>query len=268
MNYEEKYKETLKIIESLYNVIRYQSSSDALFVSQTIEKAFPELCESEDERIKKELISFFTKRDEFTKSEPFNGLSSKQIISWLEKQGEQKPVEQDTEIHDLWVYIREWNEKFGRLPKDEDELEACIDYVMKRQKPAGWSKEDEKLYTSALWHIKNSCGNGGNDSGKYEVYNWLKSIKDRVQPNPKQEWSEEDEKISNAIYESIDFICLKSFGFSEDEVCDWLKSPKPNHWKPSEEQMEALFEAKLASINNREYFLGLLYEDLKKLQLS
>lgn len=44
--------------------------------------------------------------------------------------------------------------------------------------------------------------------------------------NKPAEWSEEDEKISNTIYESIDFLCLKSFGVSEDEVYDWLKSLK------------------------------------------
>ena len=53
MNYEQKYKEALKVMESLYNVVKYQSNSDALLTRQTIEKAFPEFKESEDERIRK-----------------------------------------------------------------------------------------------------------------------------------------------------------------------------------------------------------------------
>ena len=40
-----------------------------------------------------------------------------------------------------------------------------------------WGEEDEKMWKSALWHVKNSCGNGGKNSGEFEVYNWLKSIK-------------------------------------------------------------------------------------------
>lgn len=113
--------------------------------------------------------------------------------------------------------------------------------------------------------------------------------------NQKQEWSEEDEKISNAIYESIDFLCLKSFGFSEDEVCDWLKSlrlrhityeldaplgydidmnpiyPPINHWKPSEAQMDALrtYLYHPQYIDNSEdiklKFVESLYNDLRKL---
>lgn len=44
-----------------------------------------------------------------------------------------------------------------------------------------WSEEDERMFNSALWHVKNSCGNGGKNSGEFEVYNWLKSLKERVQ---------------------------------------------------------------------------------------
>ena len=137
-----------------------------------------------------------------------------------------------------------------------------------------WSEEDEKLYISALWHIKNSCGNGGKDSGEYEVYNWLKSIKDRVQPKPKQEWSERDEKMKNLIIStltSMGTLNLERYHHMNlDEVKDWFKSIKSQtHWKPSEEQMKALNTAVAV-------FRGLqgtypikdiesLYNDLKKL---
>lgn len=86
MNYEEKYKEALKVIESLYNVVRYQSSTDALFASQTIEKAFPELAESEDEKIRKEIISIVKSYRESCITEGNHRFDD--CISWLEKQGE------------------------------------------------------------------------------------------------------------------------------------------------------------------------------------
>ena len=81
------------------------------------------------------------------------------ILNAFEWRNKQKPIEQDTETRDLWVYIREWNDKFGRLPKDEDELAACVDYVMKRQKPA--DKADVLMsLDEAIEHCKEkSCGN-------------------------------------------------------------------------------------------------------------
>ena len=59
--------------------------------------------------------------------------------------------------------------------------DRCVDWLKsikgKVQPKQEWSEEDEKMWKSALWHVKNSCGNGGKNSGEFEVYNWLKSIK-------------------------------------------------------------------------------------------
>jgi hypothetical protein len=89
MNYEQKYKEALKVIRSLYNMVRYLSSSNALFASQTIEKAFPELKESEDERIRKEIIQFL----QLPHPQFVGKRDHKEWIAWLEKQGEQKSID-------------------------------------------------------------------------------------------------------------------------------------------------------------------------------
>jgi hypothetical protein len=122
------------------------------------------------------------------------------------------------------------------------------------QNPVEWSEEDEKLYKSTLWHIKNSCGNGGKNSGEFEVYNWFKSLKDRVQP--KQEWSGDDEKKRNLLIAILNVNhpngCFKvnpidttdMEAMSKDELVSWLKSLRPqNTWKPSDEQMEYLAKA-------------------------
>ena len=55
--------------------------------------------------------------------------------------------------------------------QDEWEIYEPVGYT-----PAEWSEADESYYDSALWHIKNSSGKEG------IVYNWLKSLKNRVQP--------------------------------------------------------------------------------------
>jgi hypothetical protein len=51
---------------------------------------------------------------------------------------------------------------------------------------------------------------------------------------------------------------------STKEIIDWLKSIKPNHWRPSEEQMEALETAIRCRAMPWEQ-LGTLYNDLKRL---
>lgn len=207
-NYKEKYENTLSYIKDLiaHKVISKENAS----------KYFPEL-ESEDEKIK-EKICLAIKQTAWT------NYDKNECFSWLEKQ---KPVEQDTEHRDTWEYIKEWKEKFGRLPKDEDELASCIHYVMKRQ--------------------------------------------------PKQEWSDEDERRIEQICDDLK-CCMKNFeagrnvrGIHFTEIIEsnieWLKSLKPR-WKPSEEQMEAVrIAAEVGTANNSWAMEKLkeMYEQLQKL---
>jgi hypothetical protein len=202
MDYEKAYKEALERAkeeqETFINLGNISGKS-------AIERIFPVLYESEDEKIRKSLITLIKE----IKLQPLKRLENWDgMLAWLEKQREQKPVEQDTETNDLWVYIREWNDKFGRLPKDEDELASCIDYVMKRQKPAdnycqenckgyrdtggkcfadgeceakkkaeqnhSWSEEDELMFTSTINSLKLTNG------ACYMKIDWLKSLKDRI----------------------------------------------------------------------------------------
>jgi hypothetical protein len=63
-----------------------------------------------------------------------------------------------------------------------------------------------------------------------DCYNWLQSLKDRTIPQPKQEWSEEDEEKINEI---IDYLDYK--GHKTD--VEFLKSLRDRFtWKPSGEQ--------------------------------
>lgn len=306
-DYKEKYKEALKVIEGLYNTVKYMSSSDALLTCQTIEKAFPELHESEDEKIRKELISFITdrknwfpkeetkaswiawleKQKEFVSADfddvwetadceeltaPLDKYSKDAIKkmchawydkgielerrNWLEKQGEQKPnwCHHKVDLSNCSEeYRKAYYDGWNNCNQQHEQLKA-------EQKP--WSEEDEKLYDSALWHIKKSCGNGG-------IYNWLKSLKYRVQPQPKQDWSEEDEELKNSTVLYIQGMlegaieCENIEDIKEfNKIISWLKSIKPNHWKPSEEQLEALKKECIAHSN---YQLCRLLEELEKL---
>ena len=75
MTREEKLEEARKLYKT--------ANADQRYV---LERLFHELIEDKDERIRKELISFFTERAKHTEDSTFNGLSSKEIIDWVEKQ--------------------------------------------------------------------------------------------------------------------------------------------------------------------------------------
>lgn len=89
IDYKRKYNEALEWMRSLYDGLHGPTKEDA-------EHYFPELTESEDERIKKEILSFLKdfKRDHY------RNLDFSSWIAWLEKQGEQKPTDLRT-----WKYI-------------------------------------------------------------------------------------------------------------------------------------------------------------------
>ena len=84
MDYEKKYKEALERARQIQNT-PYTAHWDVM--KEVVEDIFPELKESEDEKIRKELIQFFSDKDE----EDYEGLHPRaQIVAWLENQGQVK----------------------------------------------------------------------------------------------------------------------------------------------------------------------------------
>ena len=82
-----RYDEALGRAKGLYA----KGAPDSLY----LEEIFPELKESEDERIRKNLIELF--HDTVSNDEIFSdyGLDKTEVLAWLEKQGEQKPTLED-----------------------------------------------------------------------------------------------------------------------------------------------------------------------------
>jgi len=156
---------------------------------------------------------------------------------WDSKKKELKKIEQKSSWSEKIKGLNELETYILSLVPDRSLNAIKIDtknirYIINKEQKPAWNEEDEKLYTSALWHIKNSCGNGGKDSGEYEIYNWLKSIKDRFQPQPKQEWSKEDSERLLRIHQ---FIWANRKGdtdeiYQQEQDADWLMSiiPQPN----------------------------------------
>lgn len=124
-------------------------------------------------------------------------------------------------------------------------LENRLKSISLQPKPE-WSEEDDKMLNLIIGDYERgneSWMKGQNSLPFGHRILWLKSLKDRVLPQPMQEWSEEDE---------ANFQCVLSYVNSNPLLEDvnvenrrtWLKSLKDRYtWKPSEEMLEALESA-------------------------
>lgn len=92
----------------------------------------------------------------------------------------------DSELQEATYYIP----KGFHAEIDDDKV-----VIKKGEKPAAWSKKDEKMFEYALHMIE--WYSGKNEDKSRFVSDWLKSLEDRVQP--KQEWSAEDNSVLKDI---------------------------------------------------------------------
>ncbi len=122
------------------------------------------------------------------------------------------------------------------------------DLLFSKMREAGyeWNPDKKELKTIEQKSTEEHKGNNGGIS-------------------PNFEWSEEDEKIKTTT-----ILFLEYFNDRGDEdavVCiDWLKSLRPNHWKPTKEQMRAptIISHECNNIDIAHPLLELI-NDLKKL---
>lgn len=202
---------------------------------------FPELKESEDERIRKWLITQLELKSDVNNPHDLELMILKSI-AWLEKQGEQKRAEWSKEDMDIIN---------GIIMDYEGEIEHLSDSAIDEQaKPIyqerinflnrlkslypvrqEWSEEDDVMIHDILGWLPAKSRPEYNQ----RRVDWLKSLKGRVQP--KQEWSEEDEQYFKFIENLLVILQVKSTegeikkGINSNskyyyEVIQWLKSLK------------------------------------------
>lgn len=213
-NSNKLHEETLKIAKSLIE-------RDPALKDWVTEK-FPELKESKDEKIMKEIIQSI--------QDNMCVIHKDECIAWPEKQGERNLIESNEEWYSFirW-FVKERTDNYTLIPSDDDIhkwSDMILNHVKKLierqgQNPA-WSDEDEEIFQSCL-NILQEKGFMG--VGVIETINskWLKSLKDRVQP--KQEWSEEDVLNLNCILSCMDEDA-KLPRETISRLCNWLKSLK------------------------------------------
>lgn len=278
MNQDENMKDS-RYDQALERAKELHEAGNSLTKAQ-MEIVFPELKESEDERIRKELlkeIEFISPHDGETDGEglilPSYHARIDRYKSYLEKQKEQKPFMCDGEIEDKKRDIVAAIRKY--YPAD---YAAYLTSFLKRLSPEDNSEDEygqemlgiayklmyehipENLRTQEFW-----------DSLKFmrEYTGKVAIIHSYEQP---AEWSEEEKKhLYNAI-EAVKYVYDVSEGTGGFKCVEFLKSLRPQpHWKPSKEQMDHLAYAytqlKLQKCYAPHVYesLGSLYDDLKKL---
>lgn len=81
--YEQKYKEALGRAKKIIGYYKTHNRSDETSI-EDLESIFPELAESEDEKVRKELI----KETKGSEVRLFETVTNDEFVAWLEKQGE------------------------------------------------------------------------------------------------------------------------------------------------------------------------------------
>lgn len=174
MDYKEKYEKALEKATAAYK-------DEDRHLKATLERIFPELKESVDERIRINIISWLKNME--SQTIPINEYNS--AIAWLEKQGEQES---------LCDKCRK--EHPSHSCQDITELGRC---AVEHEQKNDWSEEDEKFFKTALWHISNSISNGKSTDIHCDTTDWFKSLKERVQPQNR--WKPSDKQMDVLLSE-------------------------------------------------------------------
>lgn len=163
MDYEKKYKDALERAKNINNEHRAQPFD-------VMTKVFPELKESDDDRIRKEIIYHIQNCDD-----TIDEVKEKRMIAWLEKQGK-STLESIKEEKVAW--------------SEEDET-ALGDALWCCKQAASIAKDENDM--GNIWYAEN----------------WLKSLKDRVKPQwkPKDIHLEALRCVING--NNLDVIALK-----------------------------------------------------------
>jgi len=278
MNYEKKYKEALERAKQVYKT-PYTAHWDVM--KELIEHLFPELKESQDERIRKMLIYQMERWHEaaLENNAVQDIKDSADAITWLEKQSEKKPnyCHHEVDLSDCSEeYRKAYYDGWNNCNQQHEQLKA-------EQKPA-WSEKDEKLLKLSLENLTELKNRFDEEYGKVgDCINWLKSLKDRVgceaDCTTTKEWSEEDEAMFRGVIETEQYILdvvygRKIFAVGNESIKEectkelsWLKSLRPKkQWKPSEEQLRELENVFSPDTDSwDEGVLRKLYEQLKRL---
>ena len=325
------YDEALKRARRIKNGEGDWHYSDLIEIGPALTEIFPELAESEDEKIRKWIFNLVNNMsfENLTASEcAKNEEWKKKVLAYLEKQKEQNDIplmNGDADLYfDTWIQHNDTTKRgcfeegiryAQRLQKEQkptekqdysglNDLERAIHRgflsvgvenvpvtiiketaleCLAQMKPAEWSEEDEKtierLITRLNWITYNTRTNGTSPNITFfDEIEWLKSL--RPQPHKEIYQAAKHDLAIKFMNYLDDNRPEGKMGLSNGECEDIDKAFKENdwakieryihkyHWKPSEEQMDALnvlnCHGDLSYVGQQNQLIS-LYNDLKKL---
>mgnify|MGYP006873028368 CR=1 FL=1 len=249
---EEKAKAYDEAIEKARKIQKYSSD---LAEKKRMEELFPELKESEDERIRKDIMEFIKRNKSPLAPVPSDDCLD-MWIAWLEKQGSHQKFRDSIQIGD-------------EVTRNQDGVLVNLSQLQRvakkgEQNATKRSEKDEKVleYLSMMYnesefdadYIVYQNRNTGFEITAGEFNSFVKSLR------PQKQWDVKDDRML------CDVIAYAQAGikFENTPQLEWLETLRDrvlpqNHWKPSEYELEAL--RKVANTAT----LGALYEQLKKL---
>ena len=191
-------------------------------LSDTIEEKFPELKESEDERIKEALIEYFR----WNVQQILSDFDNKEVLAWLEKQGEQKPVDKVEpsafkdkllELFQKFRYIKESMPTNGDII---DYVDAHIHELIDTIQNKSWSEEDKNYYDTIIAILENTKDDAQLSDSQIS---WLKSLRPQSQWKPSENElevlrlvAEKDGTCLMGLYENLKK--LMEDGYINDDV--------------------------------------------------
>ena len=218
---------------------KYEEALARARQGKPIDEVFPELKESEDERVRTGLIHHL-----------------KELREW--KAGSMSPIKVK-EHYDAWIaYLEKQKEEKG-----QNEGQKIVEYPAKCAPDVTVSdderaKEGERIRKGLIEIFNSALGQdflqrkAGLDRDKVIAYlEKQKEQKYTNSENPK-EWSNEDLKMIGLAISFIEQVtaCDYLLGVNKLDVIAWLKAlrsgtiqNKTPHWKPSEEQLTELRHA-------------------------
>ena len=170
MDYEKAYKEAIKRAKAMIEVAEKEEE-----VYKSAITIFPELAESEDERIRKVLIDL-VKCNERSGYTLLNNVTTDSILAWLEKQGKHKDYYTKQELIDMGFSFT-LNGDIVTPDKMMEDMKKYLAWLEKQceQKPK-WTEEDSLMIDSIIDTMKWLEGKGATNM----KIDWLKSLKKRM----------------------------------------------------------------------------------------
>lgn len=198
MDYKEKYNKAIVHLRKFLD-------GDCVIDKEILED-FPELRESEDERIRKALI------DGVRQIRCKGNVTQEQMLAYLEKQKDKMTAE---EYESSELFQLKLKTKYANGYQDG--------LAQKEQNTAEWSEEDEEMLNSCISSIEESKENryayketDGDTSYDHEI-DWLKSLRPHWKPSEEQIYS------LGAVVKGYNECNVGSVGYNLKELYEQLK---------------------------------------------